>query len=97
MHGLSAQHAYATFWTVCDAIWKVFPISHPYSSIERLEQIKEGFDAASKHKMTGCVGALDGMAVRMERPRGVPDPHLYWHRKHFYAVNLQAIVDAQRR
>lgn len=97
MHGLSKNHAYDTFWTVCTAIGDKFPIQHPYGSFNACAEIAAGFDAVSKNKMTGCVGALDGMAVRIERPRNVPDAMKFWHRKHFYALNLQAIVDSERR
>ena len=47
--------------------------------------------------LTGCVSALDGLAVKIERPRlsDVPNPVGYYNRKGFLAVNVQAAVGAE--
>jgi len=49
--------------------------------------------------MTGCVGAIDGCALKISRPRmsDVADPNQFFNRKGFYAIVLQAICDHKRR
>mmetsp|Transcript_4870 Transcript_4870/g.17388 ORF Transcript_4870/g.17388 Transcript_4870/m.17388 type:complete len:224 (+) Transcript_4870:673-1344(+) len=50
--------------------------------------------------MRGCVGALDGMAVKIRKPTNKESrgkPWHYYNRKGFYAMNLQACCDADRR
>jgi hypothetical protein len=46
-------------------------------------------------KMPGCVGALDGMVVRITRPtpKDTTSPQSFFNRKGFYSINLQAISD----
>jgi hypothetical protein len=58
------------------------------------------FAAASDGVFRGCIGALDGLAVKMKCPTLsdlIPDPGNYFCRKGFYALNVQAICDKLRR
>jgi hypothetical protein len=50
-------------------------------------------------KMSGCIGALDGMDVRITRPtlKDTASPQSYFNRKGFYSINLQAIADHNRK
>ena len=47
----------------------------------------------------GVIGALDGLAVRIQQPasKEIPDPGNYFCRKKFFALNVQAICDRSRR
>ena len=45
----------------------------------------------------GCVGALDGIAIPIEKPRDVPNPASFYNRKGYYALPVQAVVDARCR
>ena len=49
--------------------------------------------------MCGCIGALDGIAARIKKPRNQEcrDPAGYHHRKGFYAIPLQAICVSNYR
>jgi hypothetical protein len=46
-----------------------------------------------------CVGAIDGLAVKIAKPRlkDVPNPMQYYNRKQFFAVVLQAVCDGNRK
>jgi hypothetical protein len=46
----------------------------------------------------GCIGALDGIAIRIRCPflSEDSDPGSYFCRKKFYALNVQVIVDANK-
>ena len=61
--------------------------------------IARDFDQAGHGIMTGCVGAIDGCALKISRPRmsDVADPNQFSNRKGFYAIVLQAICDHKRR
>jgi len=56
----------------------------------------ELFRRDGRNPLTGCVSALDGLAVKIQRPRlsDVPNPVGYYNRKGFFAVNVQAAVGA---
>ena len=63
---------------------------------EGLYHISDLFAAASGDTFKGCIGALDGLAIKMKCPiisNDLPDPGNYFCRKGFYALNVQAICD----
>jgi hypothetical protein len=49
--------------------------------------------------LPGCVGALDGIAIKIRKPWLQYDecPMTYYNRKGFYALNVQAICDSKYR
>jgi hypothetical protein len=49
--------------------------------------------------LSGCVGAIDGLAVRIAEPRGIeiPNPSSYYNRKGFFAIVVQVTCDASYR
>ena len=55
--------------------------------------------ARSKGTMVGCIGAIDGMAVRIKKPSkiDVENCRNYMNRKGFYSINLQALADVDRK
>jgi len=69
-----------------------------YAAESRLRSLEAGFRSKSTARcIPGVVGALDGLLVRIECPSNVPDSLRYWNRKGFYALNVQAIADSDRR
>ena len=71
---------------------KELTISFPHNDNVRLRAIAEKFSRTkSNHPaLYGCVGALDGLAVRIRRP-GVweaKNPNDYSNRKGFFPVNV---------
>jgi hypothetical protein len=65
-----------------------------------LKSISDGFAEFSGGVFNGIIGALDGIAIRINCPTeadGIVDPGNYWTRKQFYALNVQAICDAKKR
>jgi hypothetical protein len=54
---------------VCDMINRAFPIpKYDFSDVTRMEDIEKGFAARSGGVYRGCVGELDGIALRIKRP-----------------------------
>lgn len=67
---------------------------------EALNRVSDLFAAASGDVFKGCIGALDGLAIKIRCPTlstYIPDPGNYFCRKGFYALNVQAICDKLRR
>jgi DDE superfamily endonuclease len=73
-----------------------FPASH-----DELKNNAEKFQALSSNtpELYGCIGALDGISVRIIRPsiRRVPNAITYFCRKGFFCLNMQAVCDASLR
>ena len=64
-----------------------------------IENITKNFAMTSDGYITGCMGALDGWMVTIRCPTltEVPNPGKYFCRKGFYALNVQVIVDKDKR
>ena len=94
MHGVTKQSFYQIIWKVCDAIKAEFPVDHPYDDANKMSQVAAGFGATSNDCMHGCVGALDGIAIKIHRPskRYSKKAKSFYNRKHFYAINMQVLA-----
>jgi hypothetical protein len=73
-----------------------FPASH-----EELKTNAEKFQTLSSNtpELYGCIGAPDGISVRITRPsvRRPPNAITYFCRKGFFCLNMQAVCDALLR
>ena len=58
-------------------------------AIAKLREMSHDFGVDSEGAFIGCIGALDGLAIRIRCPTGVSDPSNYFCRKCFYALNVQ--------
>jgi len=67
---------------------------HFPSTPEPFASQSEYFSRGGHNPLRGCVFALDGIALRIRRPRvaEVPIPSSYLTRKGFFAINVQAAV-----
>ena len=93
--------------SVYDSIWKelyaldtiILAPNFDPTDEQAMESLARSMFVRSKQSMAGCVGALDGMAVKINRPtlRDCPNPLLYRNRKQFYSINLQAMCDGNRK
>lgn len=55
------------------------------------EQVSGGFAAASGGALSGCCGAIDGLAVRIVKPKNTPNASAFYCRKGFFAVNVRLV------
>lgn len=96
---------YRSFRMVCDWVNRsfTFPLVPALETedTEYFKAISATFaDGSSRGHFTGCIGALDGVAIRIRKPtlsRDIRDPGSYFCRKGFFALNCQAICDANKR
>jgi hypothetical protein len=65
-----------------------------------LKQLSHAFSHDSNGRYNGCIGALDGLAIKILRPtlsEWLKDAGAYFTRKGFFALNCQAICDVKKR
>jgi hypothetical protein len=106
MFGFSISRAtlYREFDVVIQWINSIFQFSLPKllknKDTDGLRDISNNFAEFSGGVFNGIIGALDGIAIRINCPSaadGIIDPGNYWTRKQFYALNVQAICDSKKR
>jgi hypothetical protein len=96
---------YRSFKMVCKWVMKAFkfPLVPALESedLEYFKSVSSSFAEGASHGVfKGCIGALDGLAVRIRRPtlsKTIPNPGAYFCRKGFFALNCQAICDANKK
>jgi len=103
LFGMVRSHIYKTFDQVIE--WVNIAFEMPLVSIlckkqwSVLHEMTQEFAEKSGGFFYGTFGALDGMALQIQCPtlKDMPDPGNFCCRKGFYALNLQAICDKNKR
>ena len=71
------------------------------SNKEKLERVSRGFSARSNGVLKGAIGAIDGWLVKIVKPNSLSDKVKnivgFFSRKGFYALNVQCVVDHQKK
>ena len=92
---------YQIFHRVVRAINRNFKITFPLNDESALRDISNGFIGSRMQgsPLSGCVGALDGIGIKIRRPwrKEVVNRQGFWSRKGFYAINVQALCDSNYR
>jgi hypothetical protein len=105
VYGISTATVYSVFLHKA-AAWMPSTFQSPLmkwiasKDEEALNCFAEGFASASGCVFRKCIGALDGIAIKIKCPvtsNLIRDPGNYFCRKGFYALNVQAICDKSRR
>ena len=98
-HSVHSSTFYQCVEEVMRAIDKEFSITFPQNDESSLKEIAAGFSRGGESPLKGCVGAVDGVAVKIKEPsRGsVPNPSAYFNRKGFFSINVQALCDSRYR
>ena len=86
------------FQTVAAVIGRIGLPGLP-QSIHELHRSSWNFKCSRRisNPLNGCVGALDGIAIKIQRPRGEEDQRSYFNRKGFFAPPVQAVCDSTCR
>lgn len=75
-----------------------FPLGQTTADESLRQRISAGFAKLSRGVLRGCLGAVDGIVIKIKKPskKDTPCPQEFWNRKGYYAFVLQAVCDADR-
>jgi hypothetical protein len=88
-----------TFYFVIDQVIadfdNILTMRFRFDDAAYLQNCSDGFSRYGRSPLSGCAGAVDGIAIRIQEPaRGsVPNPSTYYNRKGFFAIAVQAMCD----
>jgi hypothetical protein len=95
LHGVAESTFFELLWETVEAIDKAYelPLLAQLERVEdgALEPLIEGFDRKSAGMIRGCFGAIDGLAVKIEKPDRA-DASSFYCRKGFYSVRAHALL-----
>lgn len=102
IHGVSTAEIYNSVHRVAAAINKEYydVINFPIRDKEALLEIAKEWESESQGAFPGCVGAVDGIALEIDKPDPLDceNPSDYWnHKVHGHALVFQVICDARCR
>lgn len=98
LFGLSSSTVYDVCHATSGTILEHFTLPGlPFEDKDDLDQPSRGFSdlGVRVNPLMGCVGALEGIAIKIRKPKGEYIPRNYYCRKAYYAVHFQALVDAR--
>ena len=102
---VSFNHAHKIFNEVVTE-WLCHPSFNAINGIkycrddDEMNAVAMQFSQSSNGVINGCIGALDGWLVKIKQPSsrdGVPNPQSFYSRNGYYAINVQVIVDKNKR
>jgi hypothetical protein len=105
-HGVSPNHVSKIVRQTVDALLLEYGTDDLVGlSVEKfgdaafLERAEASFGRKNCGYVRGCVGAIDGCAIKINKPslRDTPAPRHYYNRKGFFATVLQATCDGNRK
>jgi len=86
-------------WICNDEVFEINYFKNVLSDKKMMTKIRLTYSKSSSGIIWGCIGCLDGWLVRIKCPsvRETANPGKYYSRKGFFAINVQAIVDKEKR
>lgn len=103
VYGITSTSIYRSFHECIGWINETFtfPLSAWLRTCDTaaLRDVSNGFAERSDGAFSGCIGALDGIAIRIDCPTLAEDenPGQYFCRKGFFALNAQCICDSRKK
>lgn len=84
------------FQNTCDGLMARLRLKGFPKSQAGLRSIARQFQTSRKDvsPLSGCVGALDGICIKIKKPEPEENPAMFFSRKGFYAIPVQALVDS---
>lgn len=77
----------------------ILKLIFPFRNLQWASEASARLARSGRSPLSGCCGALDGIAVRIEQPSrfDVSNPATYFNRKGFNSINIKALCDAEYR
>jgi len=99
LYGICKSTLYNVFHATCELLIELIPFPGLSSNGGKLNGISFGFKSSRRlpNPLTGCVGALDGISIKICKPLRHERPAAYFCRKGFYSLPVQALVDSEYR
>ena len=97
--GLSRSTVYQCIHRVSAVILVALPLPGLPKTEEDCKNVAAAFSNSRvlSNPLKGCCGALDGIEIAIDKPRGVQNPAHYRNRKGYYALPVQAVCDSDSR
>lgn len=94
---IGTSSAHAIFNSVLEAVNRRIQLPGLPKSRAALKIMSDEFKTSRvpHSPLSGCVGALDGIAIKIKKPADTLRPKEYFCRKHFFALPVQALVNAK--
>ena len=88
--------AYAILHDTVDVMNKILRFPKLPRSEDELQKISRAFRTSRSQSgpLDGCVGALDGICMKLKKPRNDNIPDSFYCRKGYYAIPVQAMCDS---
>jgi DDE superfamily endonuclease len=95
---VSVATAYANTHYIAGIIQKAFALPGiPFSEETKLASMARAFTQSRRSPLFGCMGALDGILIPIQKPPDHLSPRKYFCRKGYYAIPLQVVCDSSYR
>jgi DDE superfamily endonuclease len=90
---------YQVFHETIDAMFQRLQLPGIPSDLAELDVLADGFNRSRPvyNPLNGCISAVDGIAIALRSPQAEYLPSLYYCRKGFYALPVQASCDVKYR
>ena len=96
---MSKTSVYNVFHSTCTVLSERLQLPGLPSTVSGLRHSAKTFKMSRNppSPLSGCVGALDGIAIKIKKPAWCHAPSTLFCRKLYYALPVQAVVDADYR
>ncbi len=97
-YAISVFHKVIQEWILDDRLIKINGMEF-CQDLDRMNDVALQFVSRSSGKIGGCIGAIDGWIVKIQRPskqNNVMDPKSFYSRKDFFGISVQAIADKKK-
>ena len=86
---------YNILWTTVKVINEEIAFEGlPLNDRDKLNDLSKGMNGLCGGVFEGCIGAIDGVAIKIRKPKFVMNPVHYYNRKGFFSINMQCVCDA---
>jgi hypothetical protein len=86
-------------WLVHESFCPINGVDYCWDK-QQMQEVALQFSLASRGVFNGCIRALDGWIVKIQKPRksdGVGNAASFYSHKGYFGINVQVIVDKQKK